>query len=99
MIHYLHGVLPWLTAHGVSLPDIVSDELHQLRLRQSLLAAEIAASKHFLTKSTSVLPVITNISGKMETAGLLDGSKSNLLQEDGTTIDDDQATEIAADEQ
>ena len=80
------------------LPDIVHDKMQQLKLRQSLLASEITAGRHFLPRAPSVLPIIVSSSGKLETASLLEGSKSNLLQEDGTTVEDDQATEITADE-
>ena len=80
------------------LPDIVHDKLQQLKLRQSLLTSEIFARRQFLPRATSDLPIIVSSSGKMDTASLLEGSKSNLLQEDGTTVEDDQATEITADE-
>ena len=81
------------------LPDIVHDEMQQLKLRQSLLASEISARKHFLPRAPSGLPIIVSTSEKLETVSLLEGSKSNLLQEgDGTIVEDDQTTEITADE-
>ena len=88
----------WLVAHGVLLPDIVHDKLQQLKLRQSLLASEISARRHFLPRAPLDLPIIASSPGKMETVSTLEGSKSNLLQEDETTVEDDQATEITADE-
>ena len=80
------------------LPDILHERVQQLKLRQSLLASEIAARRHFLPGTGLDLPIIASSSGKMETSSMLEGSKSNLLQEDGTTVEDDQATEITADE-